>query len=114
VPPRKFLDRVQQVARDNGILIIVDEVQSGMVRTGKMFASEHFGVRPDMITIAKGIASGLPLGLCVAKDSVMKWVPGSPPAPLVEPQSHALPPWRPFACSRSGTWKMPVSKARVS
>ena len=77
VPPRKFLERVQQVARDNGILIIVDEVQSGMGRTGKMFASEHFGMKPDMITIAKGIASGMPLGLCVAKDSIMKWVPGS-------------------------------------
>jgi len=77
VPPRKFLDRVQEVARQHGILIIADEVQSGMGRTGKMFASEHFGFRPDLLTIAKGVASGLPLGLCVARESVMNWVPGS-------------------------------------
>jgi 4-aminobutyrate aminotransferase len=77
VPPRKFLDRVQQVARDNGILIIVDEVQSGMGRTGKMFASEHFDLKPDIVTIAKGIASGMPLGVCAAKESIMRWVPGS-------------------------------------
>jgi 4-aminobutyrate aminotransferase len=77
VPPQKFLDRVQKVARENGILIIVDEVQSGMGRTGRMFASEHFGVKPDMITLAKGIASGLPLGLCVARESIMNWTPGA-------------------------------------
>jgi 4-aminobutyrate aminotransferase len=77
VPPAKFLDRVQRFARDHGILLIVDEVQSGMGRTGRMFASEHFGLQPDIITIAKGIASGLPLGLCVARESVMKWGPGS-------------------------------------
>ena len=77
VPPPKFLARVQQVARDHGILIIADEVQSGVGRTGKMFASEHFDFHPDLITIAKGIASGLPLGLCVAKESIMRWTPGS-------------------------------------
>jgi 4-aminobutyrate aminotransferase len=77
VPPKKFLDRVQRVAKDHGILVIADEVQSGMGRTGRMFACEHFGFRPDIITIAKGIASGMPLGLCVARESLMNWVPGS-------------------------------------
>ncbi len=77
VPPKKFLDRVQEVAREHGIVIIADEVQSGMGRTGRMFASEHFEFKPDMITIAKGIASGLPLGLCVARESLMDWKPGS-------------------------------------
>jgi len=77
VPPRKFLDRVQKVARDHGILVIADEVQSGMGRTGKMFASEHFDFRPDMITLAKGVASGLPLGLCVAREAIMNWMPGA-------------------------------------
>jgi len=77
VPPPKFLDRVHKVAREHGILLIADEVQSGMGRTGRMFASEHFDFKPDMITIAKGVASGLPLGLCVARESVMRWVPGS-------------------------------------
>ena len=77
VPPPKFLERVQEVARKHGILIIADEVQSGMGRTGRMFASEHFDFRPDIVTIAKGIASGLPLGLCVARESIMQWVSGS-------------------------------------
>ncbi|HEV8374862.1 MAG TPA: acetyl ornithine aminotransferase family protein [Candidatus Polarisedimenticolia bacterium] len=77
VPPPKFLERIQSVAKEHGILIIADEVQSGMGRTGRMFASEHFDFHPDMITIAKGVASGLPLGLCVARESIMRWVPGS-------------------------------------
>ena len=77
VPPKKFLDRVQQVARDHGILVIADEVQSGMGRTGRLFACEHFDFKPDILTIAKGIASGLPLGLCIAKESIMRWAPGA-------------------------------------
>ena len=55
----------------------MDEVQSGMGRTGKMFASEHFGIVPDIITIAKGIASGLPLSAMVAREDIMDWQPGS-------------------------------------
>lgn len=65
------------MAREHGILVIADEVQTGMGRTGKMFASEHFGFKPDMVTIAKGVASGLPLGLCAARESVMNWLPGA-------------------------------------
>src|SRR5476649_1738694 len=61
----------------HGILLVVDEVQSGMGRSGKMFAIEHTGVRPDMIAIAKGIASGMPLGVAVARADVMTWPPGA-------------------------------------
>jgi 4-aminobutyrate aminotransferase len=77
VPPVKFFDELQTVARRHGILIIADEVQSGMGRTGKMWASEHFGLEPDMITIAKGIASGMPLSALVARADVMTWKPGA-------------------------------------
>jgi 4-aminobutyrate aminotransferase len=57
--------------------MIVDEVQSGMGRTGKMFAMEHWGVVPDIVCLAKGIASGMPLGAIIAKDNIMDWGPGS-------------------------------------
>ncbi len=77
VPHPGFLPRLREVTRKHGILLIADEVQCGMGRTGRMFASEHFGLEPDMITLAKGIASGLPLGALVAKDDVMRWESGS-------------------------------------
>jgi 4-aminobutyrate aminotransferase len=57
--------------------MIADEVQSGIGRTGKMFAMEHFGVKPDIIAVAKGIASGMPLGLCIARADLMSWPPGA-------------------------------------
>ena len=59
------------------MLLIVDEVQSGMGRTGKMFAIEHFGVEPDIVAVAKGIASGMPLGVTTARADVMAWPPGA-------------------------------------
>jgi 4-aminobutyrate aminotransferase len=59
------------------MLLMVDEVQSGMGRTGKMWAIEHFGVQPDVVTAAKGIASGLPLGVAIARSDVMAWPPGA-------------------------------------
>ncbi|HVF27279.1 MAG TPA: aminotransferase class III-fold pyridoxal phosphate-dependent enzyme, partial [Pyrinomonadaceae bacterium] len=62
---------------EHGILLIVDEVQSGMGRTGKMFASEHYDLKPDIVCIAKGIASGLPIGACVARADLMDWKPGA-------------------------------------
>jgi len=77
VPPPKFFDELERVARDHGILLILDEVQSGMGRTGKMWAAEHFGVTPDIFTVAKGIASGLPLGATVARAELMSWNPGA-------------------------------------
>jgi len=77
VPPKKFFDELTRVARQNGILLIFDEVQSGMGRTGKMWAAEHFDAVPDVMAVAKGIASGLPLGATVARADLMTWPPGA-------------------------------------
>jgi 4-aminobutyrate aminotransferase len=77
VPPAAFHQRLRALTSKHGILLIADEVQSGMGRTGKMFASEHFGLEPDIVSIAKGIASGLPLGITVARADVMDWKPGA-------------------------------------
>jgi 4-aminobutyrate aminotransferase len=77
VPPAKFHEELRRLADKYGILLIHDEVQSGMGRTGRMFASEHFGITPDIVTLAKGIASGMPLGATVAKAEIMNWTPGA-------------------------------------
>ena len=77
VPPPSFLPRLRELADRHGILLIFDEVQCGMGRTGKMWASEHSGVAPDILVTAKGIASGLPLGLMVARADLMDWGPGA-------------------------------------
>jgi 4-aminobutyrate aminotransferase len=77
VPPAKFHHELRRIADKYGILLVHDEVQSGMGRTGRMFASEHFDVAPDIVTLAKGIASGLPLGATVARAEVMNWPPGA-------------------------------------
>jgi 4-aminobutyrate aminotransferase len=77
VPPQKFFDELNAVASRHGILLIADEVQSGMGRTGKMWASEHFGFEPDILAVAKGIASGLPLSATVSRAAVMNWTPGA-------------------------------------
>jgi 4-aminobutyrate aminotransferase len=77
VPPQKFFDELARVAEQNGILLIFDEVQSGMGRTGKMWAANHFDAVPDIFAVAKGIASGLPLGATVARKDLMTWPPGS-------------------------------------
>jgi len=77
VPPSEFHVELQKVAKKYGILYVVDEVQAGMGRTGKMFAMEHFGVEPDIMALAKGIASGMPLGAMVAKSDIMVWEAGS-------------------------------------
>jgi 4-aminobutyrate aminotransferase len=77
VPPAKFHQELRRLADEYGILLIHDEVQSGMGRTGKMFASEHFDVVPDIVTIAKGIASGMPLSATVARAEIMNWKPGA-------------------------------------
>lgn len=75
--PRLFLQELQRVTRKHGIMLIADEVQSGMGRTGKWWASEHAEIEPDILCAAKGIASGLPLGAVVARASVMNWKPGA-------------------------------------
>ena len=75
--PAGFLQELRRICDDHGILLIVDEVQSGMGRTGKMFALEHYGVQADMVCIAKGIASGLPLGACVSRADLMDWKRGA-------------------------------------
>lgn len=77
VPPADFHRRMKAIAEQYGILYIADEIQTGMGRTGRMFASEHFGVVPDILCLAKGIASGLPLGAIIARSELMTWGPGS-------------------------------------
>jgi len=77
IPPKAFLEELRRLADRHGILLIFDEVQSGMGRTGKMWASQHFGVVPDIFTTAKGIASGLPLSAMIARAEVMNWGPGA-------------------------------------
>src|SRR5512139_1226657 len=77
VPPAAFLRRLREIATTHQILLIADEVQSGMGRTGRMFAIEHAGVEPDIVAIAKGIASGLPLCVSLARAALMTWPPGA-------------------------------------
>jgi 4-aminobutyrate aminotransferase len=75
--PKFFLQELQRICRKHGIMLILDEVQSGMGRTGKWWAYEYAGIEPDIITTAKGIASGMPLSAFIAKESVMTWGPGA-------------------------------------
>ena len=77
VPPEGFYPALRELCDKYGILLITDEVQSGMGRTGKWWAIEHYGVEPDILTSAKGIASGMPFGACVARKSVMDWGKGT-------------------------------------
>jgi 4-aminobutyrate aminotransferase len=77
VPPPGFLPALRALCDKHGILLVADEVQSGMGRTGKMFAVEHWNVEPDILCLAKGIASGMPLGAIIAPDDIMDWPPGS-------------------------------------
>lgn len=77
VPPTVFHERLRELTSTHGMLLMVDEVQSGMGRTGRMFAIEHTGVKPDVVTMAKGIASGLPLGVATAKSEIISWPPGT-------------------------------------
>lgn len=77
IPPPGFFPALRKLCDKYGILLIADEVQSGMGRTGKWWAVEHFNVEPDIITTAKGIASGVPLGACISRQSVMTWPRGA-------------------------------------
>ena len=77
VPPAGFLKSLRAICDKHGILLVMDEVQSGIGRTGKMFACEHEGIVPDIILVAKGLASGMPLGAIIARADIMKWQPGN-------------------------------------
>jgi 4-aminobutyrate aminotransferase len=77
VAPDNFLRELRDICDHHGILLVVDEVQSGCGRTGKWWAIEHSGVEPDIVCLAKGIASGMPLGVCMTRAEVMDWAPGS-------------------------------------
>jgi 4-aminobutyrate aminotransferase len=77
VPPADFLPALRRVADEHGIVLVFDEVQAGMGRTGTLFAHEQFGVQPDIITLAKGLGSGMPLSATIASEALMKWKPGA-------------------------------------
>ena len=75
--PKEFMQELRRICDQHGILLVADEVQCGAGRTGKWWAIEHTGVEPDMVTIAKGIASGMPLGITMTRAEIMDWAPGS-------------------------------------
>src|ERR1700728_2674604 len=77
VAPSIFMQELRRICDRHGIMLVVDEVQSGIARTGKWFAVEHTGVEPDMVCMAKGMASGMPLGVTMTRAEIMDWVPGS-------------------------------------
>jgi len=77
VAPTIFMQELRKICDKYGILLVVDEVQSGAGRTGKWWAVEHTGVQPDILCMAKGIASGMPLGVCMTRAEIMDWKPGS-------------------------------------
>jgi 4-aminobutyrate aminotransferase len=77
VPPKDFLKTLSEIAKSHGIVLIVDEVQTGFGRTGKMFAADHFGVEPDIMTVSKAMAHGLPAGATIAKADIMDWEEGA-------------------------------------
>jgi 4-aminobutyrate aminotransferase len=77
VPPPEYLPMLQELCRRHGILLVADEIQSGFGRTGKMFACEYWGIEPDILCAAKGIASGMPLGAMIAREEISTWTRGS-------------------------------------
>jgi 4-aminobutyrate aminotransferase len=77
VPPKAWIENIRRICDEHGILMIADEIQCGMGRTGKMWAIEHFGVEPDILLAGKGIASGLPLGAMIARAELMSWTKGA-------------------------------------
>jgi 4-aminobutyrate aminotransferase len=77
VAPTIFMQELRRICDQHGIMLVLDEVQSGIGRTGKWWAVEHTGVEPDMVCMAKGLASGMPLGITMTRSEIMDWVPGS-------------------------------------
>src|SRR6201997_2164322 len=82
VAPTIFMQELRRICDKHGILLVVDEVQSGIGRTGKWWAIQHTGVQPDIVCSAKGIASGMPLGVTISRAEIMDWVPGSHASPF--------------------------------
>jgi 4-aminobutyrate aminotransferase len=77
VPPPDYFKALAALAKKHGIMLMIDEVQTGIGKTGKMFAMEHFGVAPEIMLVAKALASGVPLGACIAPKEIMDWPPGA-------------------------------------
>jgi 4-aminobutyrate aminotransferase len=77
IPPKEFLLELRRICDDYGILLVADEVQCGMGRTGTMWAIEHFDIEPDILCTAKGLASGMPIGVMIAREELMNWPPGA-------------------------------------
>ena len=77
VPPDGYLQALAKLCKENNIIFVADEIQSGLCRTGKWFACDHWGVEPDIVTLGKGIASGLPFGATVSRAELMDWEPGA-------------------------------------
>jgi 4-aminobutyrate aminotransferase len=77
VPPPEYLPMLQELCKRHGILLVADEIQTGFGRTGKMFACEHWGIEPDILCAAKGIASGMPLGAMIAREEISTWIRGT-------------------------------------
>src|SRR2546430_7842872 len=77
VPPPGYLQALRELCDRHGILLVCDEVQCGVGRTGKMWACEHEGIEPDVLLAAKGLGSGMPIGAIIARESIMKWQPGA-------------------------------------
>ncbi len=77
IPPAEFLPALRRIADDHGILLIADEVQTGVGRTGRTWAVQHWGVAPDILVTSKGLAGGIPLGAVIAREDVMTWPPGA-------------------------------------
>ncbi|MEM3641219.1 MAG: acetyl ornithine aminotransferase family protein [Candidatus Bathyarchaeia archaeon] len=77
VPPKEFLPKLDKICKENSLLMIADEVQTGFGRTGKMFACEHYGIQPDILCLAKALAAGIPMGATIAKSEVADWSDGA-------------------------------------
>ena len=111
VPDAAFLPRLREICDRHGILLIADEVQSGAGRTGKMWAIEHFGVEPDILLTAKGIASGMPIGAMIARADVMDWRPGRTAPRTAATRSRSPRSWRRSTSSRRASSPTPPSAA---
>ncbi len=102
VPADDFLPRLRQLCDQHGILLVADEVQSGIGRTGKMWGIQHWDVEPDILLTAKGIASGMPIGAMIAKADLMTGGPGAHGSTTAATRSRSPPCSRPSGSSRTG------------